>query len=132
MSMIALLREHLSRDKAAPLLIDAHPQRPVAVTREQFWRRVQSLRGNLAAHGVRAGDCVAVWLPNWSDALVWQFAAVACGAHVIGINTRYNVAEAAHVLERARPSVVAVAHDFLTLDLRPRLRAAAQAAGAPA
>ena len=132
MSMIALLRERVSHDKAAPLLIDAHPQRPVTVARDEFWRRVQSLRGNLAAHGVRTGDCIAVWLPNWSDALVWQFAAVASGAHVIGINTRYNVAEVAHVLELARPSVVAVAHDFLALDLRARLKAAAQAVAAPA
>ena len=73
----------------------------VILSRTAFWRRVVALRAELLAHGVQPGGCIATWLPNWSDALVWQFAAVAAGAHVIGINTRYNVEEARHVLDRA-------------------------------
>lgn len=131
MSLISLLREQVERDPDAVMLVDAHPDRPVEVTRGAFWRRVGALRDDLAAHGVGPGGCVAVWLPNWSDALAWQFAAAASGAHVIGINTRYNIEEAAHVLDMARPAVVAVAHGFLKLDLGERLAAAAAASGAP-
>jgi fatty-acyl-CoA synthase len=83
----------------------------------------------LAAAGIGPGDCVAVWLPNWSDALAWQFAAAARGAHVIGINTRYGLTEVAHVLTRARPRLVALAHDFHDLDLGGRLREAVARAG---
>ncbi|MDL5159481.1 AMP-binding protein [Actinomycetospora termitidis] len=54
------------------------------------------------------------------------------GAHVIGINTRYGVADVAHVLDRARPAVVLIAHDFLGLDLRDRLHAAVAESTAPA
>ena len=61
-----------------------------------------------------------------------QFAAAALGAHVIGLNTRYGVADVAHVLDRARPRVVLIAHDFLGLDLRARLRAAVAEAHVPA
>jgi fatty-acyl-CoA synthase len=86
---------------------------------------------DLRRAGVGAGDCVAVWLPNWSTALAWQFAVSALGAHVIGINTRYNVDEVVHVLERARPKVVVLAHEFHGLDLIGRLRAAVARADAP-
>lgn len=124
MSMLDLLRAPLAERPGAPMLIDAGQGDPVIVTRQAFWQRVAGLRAELVDHGVRPGACVATWLPNWSDALVWQFAAVAAGAHVIGINTRYNVEEARHVLDLARPTVVAVAHDFLNLHLDVRLRGA--------
>ncbi len=131
MAMLQLLRDHHHRPDT-PLLIDAGAGDPVTVTRGAFWHRVAALRADLAARGVRPGGCVATWLPNWSDALVWQFAAVAAGAHVIGINTRYNVEEARHVLDLARPAVLAVAHDFLGLDLCGRLQDAAAGSTAPA
>ncbi len=131
MTMLDLLRAPLARDPDAPLLIDAGEGEPLPTTRAAFWGRVASLRAELVARGVGPGGCVATWLPNWSDALVWQFAAVAAGAHVIGINTRYNVEEARHILDMARPTVVALAHDFLRLDLGARLRAAAAGSAAP-
>ena len=126
MSMIALLRGPLEAAPDAAMLVDAGVGEPITLSRAGFWRRVVALRDELVARGVEPGGCIATWLPNWSDALIWQFAAVAAGAHVIGINTRYNIEEARHVLELARPSVVAIAHGFLSLDLRARLVEAAR------
>ncbi|GAB90631.1 AMP-binding protein [Gordonia rhizosphera] len=103
-----------------------------AVTRARFRDRVEHLRTELDAVGVRRGQCIAVLLPNWSDALVWQFAAAQVGAHVIGVNTRYNVAEVAHILAAARPAVVAVAPDFHGLDLYGILRSAHDQTALPA
>lgn len=97
----------------------------------ELWRRTRGLAQQLAAVGIGPGDCVAVWLPNWSDALCWQFAASARGAHVIGVNTRYNVDEVAHVLDSARPALLAVAHEFHGLDLAGRLHEAAHQAQSP-
>ncbi len=128
---LSLLREMVRVDRARTLLIDGGPAEPVVVTRGAFLDRVDTRAAELAAHGVAAGDCVAVWLPNWSESLVWQFAAIALGAHVIGINTRYNVEDVAHVLSSARPKVVAVAHGFHKLDLADRLRRAAALAASP-
>ncbi|OZM79063.1 AMP-binding protein [Pseudonocardia sp. MH-G8] len=112
-------------DPTAVVAIDKGPEgADLPVTRGELVVRVASLAAQLADVGVGRGDCVAVWLPNWSDALVWQFAVAARNAHVIGVNTRYNVEEVAHVLRRARPRIVALAHGFHGLDLHDRLRAA--------
>lgn len=99
----------------------------VTTTRTRLRDQVRLLATELAEVGLRRGQCVAVFLPNWSDAVVWQFAASALGAHVIGINTRYNVGEIEHVLRSARPAVVAVADSFHGLDLFGMLRQAVSA-----
>lgn len=118
-------------DGDATVAIDADPADPRPVSRRELRQRSLRLRAELERAGVGRGDCVAVWLPNWSETLAWQFAAAAAGAHVIGVNTRYNVDEVTHVLDRARPAVVAVAHGFHGLDLGERLHRAVDAAEAP-
>lgn len=128
--LLALLDDLVARDPDAPVAVDAAGSR--RVSRTELRRRALRLAGDLAEAGVGRGGCVGVWLPNWSDALAWQFGAAARGAHVIGVNTRYNVEEVAHVLDRARPAVLAVAHGFHGLDLGDRLRRAVAAAEAPA
>ncbi|MQA94363.1 MAG: AMP-binding protein [Streptosporangiales bacterium] len=84
----------------------------------------EALAARLHSEGVRAGDCVAVWLPNWLDALVWQFAVARLGASVLGVNTRYNVHELVHLVTVARPVCVALPDDFHGIDFRGRLREA--------
>jgi len=117
-----LLGRLVRRDAPAAAVIDvAADRRAIVVSRAELWRRTLALADELARAGVGRGDCVAVWLPNWSDALCWQFAAAALGAHVIGVNTRYNVDEVTNLLDSARPRLVAVAHGFHGLDLRERL-----------
>ncbi|WP_433503871.1 AMP-binding protein [Pseudonocardia halophobica] len=120
-----LLGRIAARDSDAVVVLDKGPAgERIPVTRGELWRRTGALAEELRTRGIAAGDCVAVWMPNWSDALAWQFAVAARGAHVIGINTRYNVEEVRHVLERARPKLVALAHDFHGLDLLGRLKEA--------
>jgi acyl-CoA synthetase (AMP-forming)/AMP-acid ligase II len=117
-------------DAAAVVAIDkATDGTDVPVSAGELWSRIATVSARLAEAGIGRDDCVAVWVPNWSDALVWQFAVAARNAHVIGVNTRYNVEEVAHVLRRARPRVVALAHQFHGLDLLDRLRAAVALAG---
>jgi acyl-CoA synthetase (AMP-forming)/AMP-acid ligase II len=130
-SLAGLLDDLVAEDAEAVIAIDASPCGVRLTCRRELRWRVAVLRAALRRAGIRAEDCVAVWLPNWSDALVWQFAAAALGAHVIGVNTRYNVDEMVHVLERARPKIVAIAHGFHGLDLLGRLRKAVARAAAP-
>ena len=124
-----LLRGLADRDPDAVIALDGGR---LAVTRGQLWRRTCAVAAELTQRGFGAGDCVALWLPNWSDALVWQFAVAAVGGHVIGINTRYNVDETRHVLSRAQPALVVLAHEFHDLDLLARLRHAVAGAAPPA
>jgi fatty-acyl-CoA synthase len=65
-----------------------------------------------------------VWLPNWTEAVVWEFALAAVGAANLGINTRYSVHELTHLLERGRPVGVVMPERFLRLELVQTLHAA--------
>ncbi|NKQ57027.1 AMP-binding protein [Amycolatopsis sp. K13G38] len=117
MTLLSLLTE---RDPGSVVAIEGDAR----ISTADMLRGVRSLTTDLREAGLGRGDCVAVWLPNWPEALTWQFAVASLGAHVIGVNTRYNVEEVRHVLERARPKLVAIAHDFHGLDLIGRLRRA--------
>lgn len=92
--------------------------------------RTHTLAAWLRTQGVGEGDCIAVWLPSWAEAYAWQFAASAVGAHVIGVNTRYNVAEVSHVFVKARPKVLVTAHGFQRVDFLTTLHRVAE--GLPA
>lgn len=127
-SLTGMLGELVARAPQAPAAYDVVGEETLLITRAELAARVDRLRNELSAIGVRRGQCLAVYLPNWSDALVWQFAASALGAHVIGVNTRYNVGEVAHILSAARPAVVAVPGAFHGLDLFSTLREANSAA----
>ncbi len=124
MTPLDLLARVAAADPERPIVVDAGGAEPITTSRGALLRRSLALAAELVDHGVGPGDCVAVWLPNWADALIWQFAAIAREAHVIGINTRYNVEEVAHVLAEARPKVGAIAHGFHGLDLSERLHGA--------
>ena len=100
------------------------------VTAAGLLERATALAAWLRERGVGEGDCIAVWLPAWVDSYAWQFAASAVGAHVIGVNTRYNVAEVSHVLVKARPAVLVAAHGFQRVDFLATLHRVAE--GLPA
>jgi acyl-CoA synthetase (AMP-forming)/AMP-acid ligase II len=100
------------------------------VTADQLLDTATGFAALLREHGVGEGDCVAVWLPSWSDSYAWQFAASAVGAHVIGVNTRYNITEVGHVLHKARPKVLVMAHAFQRIDFLSTLRGAIAEASA--
>lgn len=119
------LQEWVTADPQRLALIDPVPdgdQRAeiqdghVHVTVADLLARANQFAALLAAQGIDDGDCVAVWLPSWADTYAWQFAASARGAHVIGVNTRYNVAEVNHVLSKARPRALVLAHGFRGID----------------
>ncbi|MDI9915644.1 AMP-binding protein [Rhodococcus sp. IEGM 1379] len=112
-----LLTDLLDADPQAVATFDVAGDLVLPTTRRELADRVRALRAELQAVGVTDGQCIAVLLPNWSDTIVWQFAATELGAHVIGVNTRYNTREIAHILVSARPCVVAVADRFHGLDL---------------
>lgn len=131
-SLYDVLASWTDRDPEAIAVIDADAGGNTTLTRRQLLQRGCDLREQLRDRGVGDDDCVAVWLPNWSDALCWQIAATGLGAHVIGINTRYNVDEVAHLIECARPKVLVIADGFVGLDLRERLQLAVARTSAPA
>jgi fatty-acyl-CoA synthase len=83
----------------------------------------------LARQGIGPGDRVAVWLPNRPEFLVLLLALGRLGATAILLNTRLRADDAGRVLDRARPSAMAVAFD--AAGMADRLAATLPAARAP-
>lgn len=124
-----ILREIAAADPDALSVVDADPAGDKVLTRQQLVDLSGNVAHQLRAHGIEAGDCIAIWLPNWSHGLTFQIGATMLGAHVIGINTRYNVDDVAHLLSHSRPKIIVVAHDFVGLDLLDRLHKAVALCG---
>jgi len=66
--------------------------------------------------GVEPGDRVAIWAPNSLDWVVAALGAVAAGAALVPLNTRFKAAEAAWILDRSRAVLTFVSPPFLGND----------------
>ena len=128
-TLAALLSAATSRQPDQPALIERDSNQLASLTFAELSAAVAGLSGELRTRGVGRGDVVAVWLPNWSETVVWEFALAALGAAVLGVNTRYGIDEIAHLLERGRPVGVVAPARFLDLDFAGRLRDALAVAG---
>ncbi|MFJ6569939.1 FadD3 family acyl-CoA ligase [Streptomyces sp. NPDC091292] len=96
------------------------------VTYRDLGDRVERAAAACIAHGVRAGDRVAVWAPNTLDWIVSALGAVSAGAVLVPLNTRFKGAEAAYVLARSRARLLFVTGTFLGTSYVASLRRAAQ------
>jgi fatty-acyl-CoA synthase len=120
------LSELLAReDGDAVATLERDGERIRTLTVDQLRSAVVRTAADLDGRGVRPRDVVGVWLPNWTESLVWEFALAALGAATLGINTRYRVHELTHLLKRARPVGMAIPERFLDLDFVGRLQTAA-------
>jgi acyl-CoA synthetase (AMP-forming)/AMP-acid ligase II len=124
MMLIELLLATTERHGDRPALIERDGETLTTITFAELSGAVAVLAGELRDRGVQRGDVVGVWLPNWAEMVVWEFALAALGAAVLGINTRYGVHELTHLFERGRLAGVVVPGRFLDLDFAGRLRAA--------
>ncbi|MGW5319905.1 FadD3 family acyl-CoA ligase [Nocardia thailandica] len=84
--------------------------------------QVRTVARGLIAHGVSAGDRVALWAPNTYHWVVAALGAQSVGAALVPLNTRYVAAEAADVLTRVRANALFVAGPFLGRDRLAELR----------
>jgi long-chain acyl-CoA synthetase len=65
--------------------------------------RVANIAGALTAHGFRAGDRLALLLPNETDYLEVIYACAWLGLIIVPLNTRLSVSEIDHILSDATP-----------------------------
>jgi acyl-CoA synthetase (AMP-forming)/AMP-acid ligase II len=78
------------------------------------------------AHGIAAGDRVAIWASNTHRWIVSALGVLCAGAVVVPINTRYRGAEARELLARTRARALFVEQGFLGYDHLGALRASAR------
>ena len=109
---------------AADAVIDG-ARRASFVDLEADFRRVSAA---LLASGIARGDRVAVWAPNRYEWLVAALGALAAGAALVPVNTRFKRAEVGYILQRSRARVAFSVGEFLGTDytatlaeLRPQL-----------
>lgn len=77
-----------------------------ATTWAQLEQRVLGVAGALQREGVRAGDTVAVMLPNGSDFAAASWGALRAGATVVPVNPAYTAPERNHILGDAGVRIV--------------------------
>jgi acyl-CoA synthetase (AMP-forming)/AMP-acid ligase II len=77
---------------------------------------VRQAAAALIAHGVDAGDRVAIWSPNTWHWVVACLATHCAGAVVVPLNTRYTAREAADILSRTAAPLLFVMGEFLGAD----------------
>ncbi len=128
-TLAALLLSVAASCPGEPALIERDGEAVAMMTFAGLVRAAADLAGELRSRGVGRGDVVGVWLPNWSEVVVWEFALASLGAATLGINTRYGVHELTHLIARARPAGIVAPSQFLELDFAGRLREAVAAAG---
>jgi acyl-CoA synthetase (AMP-forming)/AMP-acid ligase II len=123
-TLLAEMQAAAAVDLGAPAVFERRGEEVAEMTHGELATAAATLAGELRGHGVEADDVVAVWLPNWHEALVWQFALAGLGATALGVNTRYSVHELTNLLRRGRPCGIVASARFLELDFVDRLRRA--------
>ncbi|NLH68371.1 MAG: AMP-binding protein [Candidatus Microthrix parvicella] len=108
----ALLAQVASRYGDDPGVVDGD----VALTWAQLAGRAAELARAVAAHGIEAGDRVAIWAPNCWEWVVAVLGPHSAGAVLVPINTRYRGEEAAHLLERSQARLLFTVGEFLGTD----------------
>jgi acyl-CoA synthetase (AMP-forming)/AMP-acid ligase II len=68
------------------------------------------------AHGIGAGDRVAIWAPNTHRWIVSALGVLCAGATVVPVNTRYRGAEARELMARTQARALFVEQGFLGYD----------------
>jgi HIP---CoA ligase len=82
------------------------------------------------AHGIGAGDRVAIWAPNTHRWIVSALGVLSAGATVVPVNTRYRGAEARELMARTQTRALFVEQGFLGYDHLGALLASGTGGGA--
>jgi fatty-acyl-CoA synthase len=101
------------RDEAVAAVI-GEQQLTFAALRERSARVAAALH----REGVRAGDAVAVWLPNCAAWIDLQFALAHLGALLVCVNTRYRAHELGGVLSQSRARWLVLQPEFRGIDFQ--------------
>jgi cyclohexanecarboxylate-CoA ligase len=86
------------------------------VTADELVATVDRVSAHLAALGVRAGEVLCLVLPNWTEAVIYTYAASRLGAAVCPVTTIYRRRELGFILERTGCRVVVVPSTYRGFD----------------
>jgi fatty-acyl-CoA synthase len=113
MATLAALLDRLAAERPdAPALVDR--DRPVAYA--ALADESARLASGLASLGIRAGDRLALWLPNLPAWLAAFFACGRLGAIAVSVNTRFRSHEVADIVRRAGCKAIVFWPGFRNID----------------
>ncbi|HXZ38597.1 MAG TPA: AMP-binding protein, partial [Thermodesulfobacteriota bacterium] len=76
------------------------------MTYRELSQGVRKFSRGLLAAGVKAGDHVAVWLPNGIEWVVAVFSLANLGAVFVPVNTRFKAEELEYILKQSEASAL--------------------------
>ncbi len=117
---VALLDDTIPADLART--IAAHGANTALVSRHQdirwtydeFGDRVRRLAGNLHDAGLRKGDRVGLWAPNYAEWTLVQYATAELGVILVNVNPAYRTHELAYALNQSGCRWVIASPEFKT------------------
>lgn len=83
-------------------------------TYQQLRVQVDQFARGLLALGLRKGDRIGIWAPNYAEWVIAQFATPKIGAILVNINPAYRTTELAYALRQSGCSALIIAPPFKT------------------
>jgi fatty-acyl-CoA synthase len=90
----------------------------MSFSRKELAASAVDAANGLLSSGFKAGDVLALWLPDSPAWLQLLFAAAAIGVIIVPVSTRYKLAEARYVIEQSGAKGLVVPTQFLDFDYR--------------
>ena len=92
----------------------------IELTSEELLTDIVTVSSELAALGLGAGDVICLQLPNWTEAVIYTYAAFRLGAVVCPVTTIYRQRELSFILERTDCRIAVVpstyrGHDYAAM-----------------
>lgn len=119
----ALLRQAAHDSADCEALVDGD----VRLTFAELDAAVTRFARAAVAHGLQAGDRVAVWAPNSADWVVTALGVLAAGGVLCPVNTRFRGEEARYAIDKVRATMVVLDDTFLQTGYLAALRGAGSA-----
>ena len=93
-SIVHVLHDHAQNTPELEAFVEVGGER---LTYGELWDRAARVAGGMRAQGVRAGDRIAVHMPNGVPWALAFYGAMLAGAIAVPINTRFSESEVAYV-----------------------------------
>ena len=121
---VALLDETIGENLAATVaehgereaLVSCHQQ--IRWTYREFADRVASLAKGLMGAGLKVGDRVGLWSPNYAEWTLVQYATAEIGVVLVNVNPAYRTHELAYALNQSGCTMLIAAPEFKGADYR--------------
>ncbi len=126
-----LVADAAARFSEAEAVVDVHGPGATTtrLTFDELAEKVDGATRAVVANGIDRGDRVAIWAPNCAEWVVAALGAVAAGAVLVPLNTRYKGAECAYILRESGVRILFTVKGFLGTDYPAMLEQALSPGG---